>query len=180
MTRRSAKPSAAPRPRLDLPVEIVDDILQIIRSKFYQGADPKNWFQDLSILKRMVVLWPATWLTKKGVTLPGSRYKEILITVLLDIAANTKTEVKYMPRYLAHCVQKYFAHHGDEIYDEAKALRKISENVLLGLTANRAVASAEADARQFTDALSQAAQILSSAKRKKKLQPKPAAQLSLL
>jgi len=60
------------------PTELTDSCLQILRSRFYnQPGDDKCFAQDRSRLLAWVVLWPATWLNKKGVTLHGDQYRQI-------------------------------------------------------------------------------------------------------
>src|SRR5688572_30737530 len=41
--------------------------------------------------------------------------------------------IKYWPGYLKHVLQEHLKHHGEEIYEQAKALRTIAENILLSL-----------------------------------------------
>ena len=127
----------APRPRQQLPAEIVADLMQAIRGPFYGDATPKQWAQDYHFIRDRVVLWPATWLDKRGVTLKPERYKAIILEVLQEIKHHGNTgQIGYWPAYLAKCVQERFKHRAEEIYEEGKNLRAQMENVLTGLAAS--------------------------------------------
>ena len=118
------------RPRQQLPEEIIGDLMEAVRNGFYPGD--ARWFAQKNDIKRMVLTWPASWLFQRGVTLKPERYKAILLAVFMDIKRMGDTaSVKYWPRYLRHCLQQHFKHHGDEIYDEAKAVRNQVENALM-------------------------------------------------
>lgn len=141
---RRLRPSPQDRPRQNVPAEIVQDLMSVIRNQFYPdtlcAGSGKQWFQDQQFLKVRVVLWPAAWLTSRGVTLKPERYKQILFDIFNAIKRHGATDaVKYWPGYLAKCVQDHFRHHEDEIYYEAKALRSQVERALA--TAQTAVAS---------------------------------------
>lgn len=117
------KPSQ-PRPKQQLPADIITDILGAIRGSFYGDLPPKRWFEDTKFLTRRVVTWPAKWLDSRGVSLPPERYKAILMDILQTIKHKGNTGVvSYWPGYLAHCVQEHFKHHGESYYEEGKALR---------------------------------------------------------
>lgn len=120
-----------PRPKQSVPAEIKNDLLGAIRSAFYGDATEKQWHQDKNFILREVVLWPASWLNSKGVTLPPARYKAIILDVLQGIKRHGSTEaVKFWPGYLKHCLQTHFRIHGEEYYDEAKALRAPLASIL--------------------------------------------------
>src|SRR5437870_4946601 len=102
-----------------------------IRGQFYPDATPKQWAQDSHFILRRVVLWPASWLTKKGITLPPSRYKQILLEVFNEIKVHGATDsIKFWPGYLAKCVQERFNKHAEELYQEGKNIRTLAEQVL--------------------------------------------------
>ncbi|HYE33338.1 MAG TPA: hypothetical protein VEH27_18085 [Methylomirabilota bacterium] len=127
----SKQPKTAPRPTQNTPSEVVSDLLSAIRNQFYADAEPKKWAQDAAFIRKNVVLWPAAWLNKRGVTLPPERYKQLLLDVFNEIKVHGKTGVvKYWPGYLMKCVQERFKHQEDAIYDEAKALRASIETAL--------------------------------------------------
>ena len=67
-------------------------------------------------------------------TLPSHRYKGIVLDVLQTIKRHGDTRgIQYLPGYLAHCLQTHFKHHGDEYYEEAKALRSLTGDVIAAL-----------------------------------------------
>lgn len=167
------KPAAAPRATQETPEEIINDLMQFIRSAFYQ-QNPA-WFKDQHFIRERVVTWPASWLDGRGVTLPPGRYKEILINIFMIIKQNGNTgSVQYWPRYLLHCVQQHFKHHGDEIYEEGKSLRAITD---LALSTCRRSMETNRSADQVA-AIAQVHQALTSRKKKAMVQPKE--QLDLL
>jgi hypothetical protein len=117
------------------PVELRDACLDLLRRKFY-GKTPeeqKAFAQDRSRLLGWVVLWPASWLNAKGVTIHGDQYREIFTKVFMDAAANVESKVKYRPAYLRQVIQSHFRIHGEDYYDEAKSLRNLVENTMLML-----------------------------------------------
>lgn len=59
-------------------------------------------------------------------------YNALILGVLLDIRCRGNTgAVKFCPVYMKQCLQEYFKHHGDEIYDEAKSIRTVLEQAML-------------------------------------------------
>jgi hypothetical protein len=112
------------------PKELTDSCLMLLRSKFYAGDD-KCFFQDRSHLLRWVVLWPATWLNKKGVTIHGDAYRDIFTKVFMNAAAHIESKVKYRPAYLRQVIQSHFKIHGERYYEDAKSIRNQVESVML-------------------------------------------------
>ncbi len=179
MLLRIVKPTKPDRPAQQVPSDIVRSLLAVIRNQFYPdaalgGVAAKQWFQDQQFIRIRVVLWPATWLNQRGVTLEPARYQQILLDIFQDIKRHGATgAVKYWPGYLAKCVQDHFAHHEDEIYAEGKALRTQLE---------RAIATAAAATSRQPDPverLAAAHQVLVSSARKRRCKPS-ADQLNLL
>ena len=114
------------------PDELIQDLLGVIRSQFYADAGPKKWAQDLSFVRKHVVLWPASWLNSRGVTLRPDRYRDLVLGVLNEVKRHGQTgAVRYWPGYLKHCLQEHFRHHGDEVYAEAKSMRTTLETAML-------------------------------------------------
>jgi hypothetical protein len=114
-----------PRPKQSIPQEIKTDLLNAIRGAFYGDATDKQWHQDKHFILRTFVLWPAGYLDRRGVTLPPTRYKAVVLGVIQGIKQHGQTgAVKFWPGYLAHCLQTHFRLHGEEYYEEGKALRK--------------------------------------------------------
>jgi hypothetical protein len=120
-----------PRPRQTLAVEIRDDLLRVIRNQFYADAAPGQFQKDRTFLLTRVVLWPAGYLDRRGVTLPPERYKAILLDIFNGIKQHGQTgAIQYWPGYLMHCVQTHFRLHGEEYYEEGKALRLSLDRIL--------------------------------------------------
>jgi hypothetical protein len=155
------------------PKELLDELLDFIQRKFYQGRTVA-FAKDRPRLLKWVVLWPATWLNKRGVTLPPARYREIFMAVFLDgIRFGTADQITYFPAYLAKIIQSHFQHHEDEIYAEAKSMRNLVENAIV--IAGKSAQSAPDPVRE----LATASRLISV---RKKPAPKPPvkAQLPLL
>lgn len=169
------RPARPERPVQTTSKELVEDLLQIIRTKFYL-EHPIAFAKDRPRLLSWVVLYPAGWLKKRGVTLPPERYKAILVTVLLDAARfGQTTKVTYFPAYLRQVVQSHFQVHGDEYYEEAKSVRNLVEHAVL--VAGQARGSAAPDP---VAELAAAAQILRLKTRKTVPKPPLNTQLNLL
>lgn len=163
------------RPKQQLPQEIVSDLMAAIRGPFYGDATPKQWAQDYHFIRDRVVLWPATWLDKRGITLKPERYKAIILEVLQDIKHHGNTgQIGYWPAYLAKCVQERFKHQSEAIYEEGKNLRAQMENVLTGLSS-----SARPHEHDPIRVLAEARRDLLAAKKTRRAKT-PAKQLSLL
>lgn len=128
MSRRPPLP-VQDRPKQETPEEVIGDIMQSIRSAFYQGD--KRWFVDQHFIRQRVVTYPAAWLTSRGVTLKPERYKSVLQEIIRTIKRNGDTShVTYWPRYLLHCVQEHLKHHGEDLYNEGKSLRNALDSAL--------------------------------------------------
>jgi hypothetical protein len=114
------------------PGEVTDSCLGILRSKFYNGdGDEKCFQQDRSRLLAWVVLWPASWLNQRGVTIHGDAYREIFNKVFLQAAAHVESKVRYRPAYLKQVIQSHFRMHGEDYYDEAKRTRNLVEQTMM-------------------------------------------------
>ena len=118
------------RPKQPTPKELTDGLLNLIRSKWYQG-DAVSFAKDRSRLLSWVVLWPAGWLSSRGVTISTDRYREVLAKVILDAVVFGTEKVRYRPAWLKQVVQSHFRLHGDEIYAAAKSVRTLVENTIL-------------------------------------------------
>jgi hypothetical protein len=165
------KPFVEDRPRQTLPEQIVADLLGAIRGQFCAELPVKEWCQQKRFFMR-VVLYPAQWLSRRGVTLPPERYKAVLLGVFDGIKTHGQTaSVKFWPGYLLHCVQEHFKHKGDAIYEEAKSARAAAERAL-----SKAAVRPSADP---VEALAQAASVLRLTARRRPA-PRLPAQPSLL
>ena len=154
------------------PLELRDDLLDFLERKFYSGHRIE-FVKDRPRLLAWVVLWPAEWLDKRGVTIPLDRYREIFMKVFMDALRFGDTgNITYLPAWLAKIIQSHFACHGDEIYAEAKSLRTIVEHVLL---VTGGAVNQPADPLR---SLAQAARLIKTPKRRPKSSSKQ--QLTLL
>lgn len=121
------KSSRRPQPT---PEAMVTALLNLIETKFYPGH-PIPFAKDRSNLLKLVVLWPAGWLNRHGVSLTADSYQSRLSEIIIDAAAHFDgARVKYLPAWLGVSVQRHFDHHEDEIYDEGKALRNALESAV--------------------------------------------------
>lgn len=122
------------RPKQQTPEELVDGLMSVVFTNFYKNSGA-NWNEQKAFIKQKVVLWPATWLNKKGVTLPPERYHEIMTKLFIEIKVNVAVQVvNYWPGYLKMCVQRHFNIQGQKYYEEAKNIRQQAENVFSGIS----------------------------------------------
>lgn len=135
------------------PAVVVLALLRLIKGKFYQGA-AVNFYKERKLLLRWVVLWPAAWLNKRGVTLPVERYQEIVTGVIMDAAAHGTETIKFRPAYLGKVIESHFAVHGDEYHAEGKSIAKLADQALVtALATGKALPVAAADpVKEMTNA----------------------------
>lgn len=159
----------------ETPGEMVETLLGMIRGQFYGDRPAGEWFRDQNFIKREVVLWPASWLKKRGMVMDPVRYKMLIVEKLQDVKRNcAQGQFQYFPAYLARCIKDHFQHHEDTIYEECKALRGQLAAVVSKL---RPTASGP----DLVDSLCAARAVLKAGqKAKAKPVAKPADQLSLL
>jgi len=156
--------------------ELIDSLLALIQSKFYRESGI-SFLKDRPRLLKWVVLYPATWLDSRGVTLPLLRIQEIMTKILIEAGRFCEpTKVTYLPAYLRQVVTSHFRLHGEDYYDEAKSMRNQVESVML-LTAMSGKVAARKDPDPVRE-LAQAASLLKPRKRTEK--PPVKAQLTLL
>lgn len=122
------------------PADAVRELLQIVRRLFYRGVPDKGYFQDVSLLKRNVILWPAWWFDDKGLSLPAERYTDIMRNLFAEIASKGQRP-KYVPGYLAKCVQDHFRIQGERYLTEAKAMSSRVDAIIARLGSNQAQAA---------------------------------------
>ncbi|MEI8288818.1 MAG: hypothetical protein WCH99_05050 [Verrucomicrobiota bacterium] len=114
------------------PKELTDSCLAFLQTKFYtEPGDDKCFAQDRSKLLSWVVLWPAGWLNSRAVTIHGDAYREIFIKVFMNAAAHMESKVKYRPAYLRQVIQSHWRIHGEDYYDQAKAVRNLVDHTLM-------------------------------------------------
>jgi len=126
------RPERPARAKQQTPQEVRDALLELVQRKFYEG-DWIGFQKEQRDLLRWVILWPASWLNERGVTVPPDKYREIVGKVLIEAAVFQRGKIKYRPAYLRHVVQSHFAHHGEDIYSAAKAIRTAAEHAVLTL-----------------------------------------------
>lgn len=125
MKRRTDK-----RPKQIVSDEVAELLLGLIRRKFYEGR-AVDFAKDRRLLLRWVIFWPAVgFFNPKSVSLPNNRYHELLSGIIIEAAANQGGPIKYIPAWLGKTIQSHFAHHGDEIYEEAKSIRTLADHAL--------------------------------------------------
>jgi hypothetical protein len=118
------------QPRSD---EVRDTILNFIRRKFYEG----HWVEfakQRRHLLQWVVFELAVYLDSRAVTIPATRYIEIMVGekgILMEAIRFMQVEkMTYIPAYLRRCVQSHLTVHGEDYYDEGKSLRNALDNTL--------------------------------------------------
>lgn len=131
--RRSAKTDLpAERPSQDMPVDMVNRLLVLIRGQFCGDLSDKEWYQHEGFIRFRVICWPARFMKGKAFTLSIERYEAIFRSILDGIKAHGQTgAVRYWPGYLLRCVQEHWQHNWEGYYQEAKSIRSLAENVLL-------------------------------------------------
>jgi len=131
------------RPKQTTSQELLDDLLRFVGQKFYTD-DYKAFAQDRQHLLKWVILWPAGWFNKRGVTVTGERYKKIFTDVMLNAVRHGNTnQINYRPAWLKMVIQSHFAVHGEEYYAEAKNVRNLAEHAML--VVGKAVGASQPD-----------------------------------
>lgn len=130
-----SRPRALPRPKNDISRALMDSLLMSIGEMFYPGRrDTKearrDWAMDQNFYRKNLITWAAHWLDSKGVTLAPDRFKLLILDKLSEVKRNGTSEIKYLPRYLVHCIQDHFQHNKDQIYAEAKSTAAVVDIAL--------------------------------------------------
>jgi hypothetical protein len=109
----------------------LDAALDEVRLRFYAARSEREFHRDRRMLL-YALTWPGTWLERRGLTCAPARYKAIVIQRLADIAAHGDVNrySAYFPAYLLKCIQDWFEHHGEDLYDELKHIRNALDQVL--------------------------------------------------
>jgi hypothetical protein len=145
--------------------ELTEACLTFLKRKFY-STETVAFAQDREKLLEWVVLWPASWLDEREITIPVERYREIFMKVMMDAVVHGNERIKYRPAWLRQVIQSHFDIHGEEIYNAAKNVRTIAESILLS-AGRAAVPQAVDPIRQ----MAQARAILLAAKSQAKTKP---------
>jgi len=124
-----------------------------LRRKFYdQPEDEKRFLQDRSRLLAWVVLWPASWLNSRGVTIPADSYRAIFFKTMLQADSYRDSRIKYRPAWLRQVIQSHFKIHGEDYYNEAKSTRNLIEQTMLLVGKPNPVSSAADPVREMANA----------------------------
>ena len=102
-----------------------EKLLAQIKQHFYicQSSE-KQFYADRRILL-YALTWPGKWLNQRGLQMDARQYEELLTQRLKANAQHGKPEryEHYFPAYLLKCLQDWFAHHGERLYEELKHVR---------------------------------------------------------
>lgn len=111
--------------------EPVEGLLEEVRRRFYSGQPVRDFHRDRRMLL-YTLTWPAVWLEHRALTCSAARYHALLVERLADIAAHGDPARygAYFPAYLLKCLQDWFQHHGEELYDELKHIRNALDQIL--------------------------------------------------
>ena len=110
--------------------ELTNDLLGFIQRKFYEG-DAVEFNKDKRRLLKWAVLWPATYMDERGVTLPPDRFKQIFTeTIILALEQGNTGGIKYRPAWIGKVIQSHWKIHWEEIYAEAKSSRSLADHAL--------------------------------------------------
>ena len=102
-----------------------EKLLAQIQQNFYScKSSEKQFYADRRMLL-YALTWPGNWLEQRGLPITAQGYEHLLSQRLKAIAQHGKPEryQRYFPGYLLKCLQDWFAHHGDELYEELKHVR---------------------------------------------------------
>lgn len=102
-----------------------EKLLARIKQTFYTNkSSEKQFYADRRMLL-YALTWPGKWLEQRGLSISAHGYEQLLGDRLKAIAEHGKPESyqSYFPAYLLKCLQDWFAHHGDELYEELKHIR---------------------------------------------------------
>ena len=158
-------------------VELRDSILHFIQTHFYPGQNVMFYKHTPDLLK-WVVLKLAAYLDDKAVSIPTDRYLEIMVgnsqkpgILMQALQFGDTGNITYLPGYLGICVERHLKIHGEDYYEEGKALRNHIDGAL-------ALAHKGIQGRDPIRELADASRLLKSAK-KQPFKPASKAQLSL-
>jgi hypothetical protein len=116
--------------KYNLPTE---ELLAHIRKRFYAPPTQYPLFHRDRRMLLYSITWPAQWMDQRGLPITAQTYQKLLTQRIEDIAKHGEPAryQAYFPRYLLKCIQDWFAHHGDDLYNELKHVR----NQLCGIEA---------------------------------------------
>jgi hypothetical protein len=122
----------------------VRHLLEAVQRRYYGEQPGRDFHRDRRMLLHALT-WPAVWLERRGLTCSAHRYQVLIAERLADISVHGDPARyrAYFPAYLLKCLQDWFQHHGDELYDELKHIRNALDLVLASA---RFAASVQRDA----------------------------------
>ena len=150
--------------------DCVQKLLARIRRTFYaNNEDLKRFYQDRQMLI-YTLTWPAQWLDERALAMRPERYEQLITQRLDAIVAHGEPSRynAYFPRYLLKCLQDWFAHHGENLYDELKHVRNALFNIE-HLLRQSSHTQAQDVSGEHTSALAQTHRILHTRKRNRSL-----------
>ena len=130
MNVHAKSPSRAGRAPADAD-SAVPHLLEIVRLGFYSKQPKAHFYRDRRMLL-YALTWPAGWLDSRGLTCSPERYHALVAERLDAIAAHGDSSRygAFFPGYLLKCLQDWFQHHGDDLYDELKHVRNAIHQIL--------------------------------------------------
>ncbi|NBS42019.1 hypothetical protein EBS80_05185 [bacterium] len=123
---------------VDSDPDTVRRLLGVVQRRFYAVESPRDHAEGRASFHRdrrmllYALTWPAVWLERRGLTCSSTRYHDLVADRLAAIAlhGDPSRYGAYFPSYLLKCLQDWFQHHGDELYDELKHIRNALDQVL--------------------------------------------------
>lgn len=149
-----------------LPTQV---LLDQIKARFYRSnLSEKRFYQDRRMLL-YALTWPASWLDQRALPITSQAYQKLISQRLEDIAkhGDPKRYCDYFPRYLLKTIQDWFAHNGEDLYEELKHIRnqlsnieallqqntrKIAEDIVTPLAEAHAILAVQNRRKKRTDA----------------------------
>lgn len=118
----------------------VPELLEVIQRRFYAKAPPAHFHRDRRMLL-YALTWPAGWLDSRSLTCSPARYQALIAERLDAICAHGDPARfgAYFPAYLLKCLQDWFQHRGDALYDELKHIRNALDRILGSVSATSEV-----------------------------------------
>ncbi len=118
--------------------DTVRRLLGVVQRRFYAVESPRDHIEGRASFHRdrrmllYALTWPAVWLERRGLTCSSTRYHDLVAVRLAEIAlhGDPSRYGAYFPSYLLKCLQDWFQHHGDALYDELKHIRNALDQVL--------------------------------------------------
>ncbi len=130
----------------------VEELLAAVQRRFYAARSSRDHAEGRASFHRdrrmllYALTWPAAWLERRRLTCSAQRYHALIADRLAEIAlhGDPARYGAYFPTYLLKCLQDWFQHHGEALYDELKHIRNALDQVLASA---RFAASVQRDAK---------------------------------